>query len=112
MNILVPVATQAPAADTDAKVTITPPEAELGVYLHSIRWSTGGTGSFPGGTLTISWTDPVAGALTETHYITNTGPGNMVYGGNSQFPKNVAVTFKIAAIVGYSASVYPNAEFR
>lgn len=108
MNIIPPVAGQAPSADTIATVTLTP-TAGTGVYLHGIRYSASGTPT--GMTLTVQWTVGLT-TYTETYYPAVAGMDYLPYEGNSQFPKGIAVTFALSAVSGVSGTIYPNAEFR
>jgi hypothetical protein len=59
--------------------------------------------------LTISWTDPVAGAVSEVHYVPVAGTYWLEQ--NRIFPAGVAVTITLAAGGGsVLGSVYADAE--
>ena len=95
---------------TDAFQTLTPPNANAGIFLHGITYSVDITPP-AGSTLTITWND--GSARTITLYLGSvTGPGYVRMEGNAQFPKGVAVTVKIPAATGMKGSIYPLAEYR
>ena len=90
-----PVAAQTPVAATAAVWTL-PAVAGAAWMVSGVRWSYSATPT--GGQLTIAWTDPTAGAVSEVYAITAGGPGYLPL--NKAFPPDTAVTFTLASGAG------------
>ena len=101
---LVPQVAQAPTQGTQAQWVS--PTSSGSVFLGRIRWSSNGTPA--GMTLTIAWTDPVAGSVSEIYYITAAGPGFLDIG--DTYPAGAVVTVTLSAVSGVTGSVYVQAQ--
>jgi hypothetical protein len=106
---MAPISQQAPAANTNANFGVRPtPSTSNCVEIAQILWSYSATPT--GGNLTISWTDPVAGAVTETYYITAGGPGSITFNPPRRFPTGQIVTLTLAAGgASCAGTIYANA---
>lgn len=106
---MAPAAAQAPAANTAAVDTLAATSGQQWV-LNNVRWSYSATPT--AGSLTIAWTDPVAGNVSETYYIAAGGPGALMLG-NRVFSTGSAVTLTLAAGgSSVSGTVYVDAELQ
>lgn len=101
--ILAPSASQAPVAGNAAVSTLTAVSGFSWV-ISCIEWSYGGTPS--SSTLTVAWTDPVAGSVSKVDYITVGGPGILEYPTPLIFPINTTVTITLSGVSGVQGSVY------
>jgi hypothetical protein len=103
---LAPAAAQAPAANVNAVCTLTGVAGQAWKLEH-LRWSYNAAPT--AGSLTVAWTDPAAGAVSEVLWITVSGPGALEY--NRTFPAGSTVTITLAAGgAGVSGTVYVDAE--
>ncbi len=109
MNTMIPQATQTPAQATPAVCTMAAPGAADRWILYAILWSYSATPT--GGSLTIAWTDPVAGAQSYVLGIPGGGIGQIPFFTPLRFPIATAVTITLASGAGsVVGSVYPQAE--
>ena len=102
-----PAAAQAPGANIAAVYTFTPASTKDCLKAERIRYSYSATPT--AGSLTIAWTDPIAGAVSETIYIATAG--NAWLEQNRIFPAGSTVTMTLAAGGGgVSGTVYVDGE--
>lgn len=96
LNSSVPVAAQTPAANTPAVLTLTAPTNGTCWTLTELRFSYSAAPT--GGLLTIAWTDPVAGAVSELHDVIAGGANQFRFPNEGKvFPANTLVTITLAA---------------
>lgn len=106
-NAFNPGVTQTPASNTNAVCTLAAPTTGRW-RINQIRWSYSAVPTMA--TLIISWTDPTAGALSETYYVSAGGPGFLLFE-NQNFPVGVAVTLTLlAGGGGILGSIYADAR--
>jgi hypothetical protein len=75
--------------------------------LYRLRWSY--SSSPTAGSLQLSWTDPVQGAVTEVLYVSSAGPAALDLGGRT-FPAGSSVVLTLAAGgAACSGSIYCDA---
>jgi hypothetical protein len=103
--VIPPVAGQNPGAGIDAVQTLAA-NALMGWTIPGIAWSYNSLTPVAG-QLIISWTDPVAGAVTEVYFIMVGGPGVIGFPTPKRFPRNQAVTITLkSGGGGVSGTVY------